>query len=91
MQYNFINDLREGSMEITAENDYFKLLEDKIGELINRMQEIKDEKESFIKTIDEQKIKIESLTTELNELKESKQKARERITSILDKIEKLAV
>ena len=78
-------------MEITAENDYFKLLEDKIGELINRMQEIKDEKESFIKTIDEQKIKIESLTTELNELKESKQKARERITSILDKIEKLAV
>ena len=78
-------------MEITAEKDYFKLLEDKIGELINRMQEIKDEKESFIKTIDEQKLRIDTLTTELNELKESKQKAKERITSILDKIEKLAV
>ena len=55
------------------------------------MQEIKDEKESFIKTIDEQKLRIDTLTTELNELKESKQKAKERITSILDKIEKLAV
>ena len=78
-------------MEITAEHDYFKLLEDKINELINRMQKIKDEKESFIKTIDEQKLRIDTLTTELNELKESKQKVKERITSILDKIEKLAV
>ena len=78
-------------MDFTEENDYFKLLEDKIGELINRMQEIKGEKESFIKTIDEQKIRIDTLTTELNELKENKQKAKERITSIIEKIEKLAV
>ena len=36
-------------MEFTTDTDYFKLLEDKIGELIGRMQKIKDEKESFIK------------------------------------------
>ena len=92
MQYNFIkNDLKGGNMEFTEDNDYFKLLEDKIGVLLDRMQEIKDEKETYLKTIDEQKLRIATLTTEINEMKESQQKAKERISSILDKIDKLAV
>ena len=78
-------------MEIATETDYFKLLEDKIGELINRMQAMKDEKESFIKTIDDQKIQIDTLTNELKDLRESKNQARERITTIIEKIDKLAV
>jgi chromosome segregation ATPase len=78
-------------MEFTTDTDYFKLLEDKIGELINKMQKMKDEKDSFIKTIDDQKIQINTLTNELNDLRESKNRARERITTIIEKIDKLAV
>lgn len=78
-------------MEFNAETDYFKLLEDKIGELILKMQEMKDERESFTKTIDDQKVRIDTMTTELEELKESKQQAKKRITTILEKIDKLAV
>ena len=78
-------------MELTTDTDYFKLLEDKIGELINKMQGFQTEKESFIKTIDDQKRQIDTLTDELNDLKESKNQAKERITTIIEKIDKLAV
>ena len=78
-------------MEIATETDYFKLLEDKINKLITKMQEIKDEKESFLKTIDGQKSQIDTLASELEGLRESKHQAKERITSIIEKIDKLAV
>ncbi len=79
------------NMEFTTETDYFKLLEDKISELINKMQAMKDEKESFLKTIDDQKSQIDTLSSELKGLRESKHQAKERITSIIEKIDKLAV
>lgn len=78
-------------MESTTETDYFKLLEDKIGELIARIKEIKNEKESFLKTINDQKSQIDTLTAELKGLRESKQQAKERITTIIEKLDKLAV
>ncbi|GEM_PF-3178475 len=78
-------------MEFTIETDYFKLLEDKINELINRIQEVKAEKDSCLKTINEQKNRIDILTDELTALRESKKQAKERITTIIEKIDKLAV
>ena len=78
-------------MEFNTETDYFKLLEDKIGELITKMHEIKNEKESFLKTIADQKAQIDSLNKELLDLKENKQQAKERITTIIEKLDKLAV
>lgn len=78
-------------MEFTTDTDYFKLLEDKIGELISKMQQIKDEKESFLKTIDDQKRQIDTLTNELKDLRDVKNEAKERITTIIEKIDKLAV
>jgi chromosome segregation ATPase len=80
-----------GIMEFTIETDYFKLLEDKINDLINRIQEVKSEKDSFIKTINEQKNRIDILTDELTALRESKKQAKERITTIIEKIDKLDV
>jgi len=78
-------------MELTNETDYFKLLEDKISELINKMHAMKEEKESFLKTITDQKSQIDALSNELKDLKDSKNQARERITSLIEKIDKLAV
>ena len=78
-------------MEFTMDTDYFKLLEDKIGDLIARVQEMKKEKESYLQTIEEQKSKIESMGNELNSLKETNSQAKERITTIIEKIDQLAV
>ena len=78
-------------MELTTDTDYFKLLEDKIGELINKMQAFKNEKESLLKTINDQKSQIDTLTNELKDLRESKNQAKERISTIIEKIDKLAV
>lgn len=78
-------------MDLTPETDHFKLLEDKVGELIEKMQTMKKERDSFVKKIEEQDIKITQLTNELNELKETRNKAKDRIASILEKIENLDV
>ncbi len=78
-------------MEFTMDTDYFKLLEDKIGELIARVQEMKNEKESYLQTIEEQKSKIESMSSELYSLKETNNQAKERISNIIEKIDQLAV
>lgn len=78
-------------MEITMETDYFKLLEDKVSELIAKMQKLKDEKETYVNTIDEQKNLIADLNDELNQLRETKNQAKDRITTIIEKIDKLAV
>jgi chromosome segregation ATPase len=85
------NSKNGGIMEFTIETDYFKLLEDKINDLINRIQEVKAEKDSYLKTINEQKNRIDILTDELTALRESKKQAKERITTIIEKIDKLAV
>lgn len=78
-------------MENTMETDYFKLLEDKVSELIAKMQKLKDEKETYVNTIDEQKNLIADLNDELNQLRETKNQAKDRITTIIEKIDKLAV
>jgi len=83
--------IKGGIMEFTVETDYFKLLEDKINDLINRIQEVKAEKESYLKTISEQKNRIDILTDELTALRENKKQAKERITTIIEKIDQLAV
>jgi chromosome segregation ATPase len=73
------------------ETDHFKLLEDKVGELIKRLQILKNEKESYLKTINEQKNQIAQLANEINDLKDIKNKAKGRVTSILEKIDSLDI
>ena len=70
-------------MESIPETDHFKLLEDKIGELIQKINTLKNEKESYLKTINEQKNQIAQLANEMNDLKDIKNKVKGRITSIL--------
>ena len=78
-------------MESIPEKDHFKLLEEKIGELIQRINTLKNEKESYLKTINEQKNQIAQLANEMNDLKDIKSKAKDRVTSILEKIDSLDI
>lgn len=78
-------------MDSIPETDHFKLLEDKVGELIKRLQILKNEKESYLKTINEQKNQIAQLANEINDLKDIKNKAKGRVTSILEKIDSLDI
>lgn len=78
-------------MESVPETDNFKILEEKIGELIKKIHILKGERETCLKTINEQKNQIAKLSNEMNELKEIKTRVKDRISMILDKIEKLDI
>ncbi len=73
------------------EIDNFKLLEDKIGELIKKIHTLRQEKDSFLKTINEQKNQIVQLNNEMSDLKEIKNKVKDRISSILEKIDNIDI
>lgn len=76
-------------MEYQEEMDHFKILEEKIGALIDRVSSLKNEKESIASKLKEQEKIIADLKGELDNLKSSRDKTRGRIQSILDKIDKM--
>ncbi len=78
-------------MERQENMDSFKLLEEKIEILIKHITSLREEKASFEKMIQEKERSIANLTLELENLKENRDKAKERITSILEKIEELDI
>ena len=78
-------------MEQMEEMDHFQILEDKVGILIAHIKSLRDERESLKEKIQEQERSIADLVKELANLKESRDKARDRIVSIVGKIEQLEI
>lgn len=78
-------------MEQNAQTDYFNILEEKVESLIDNIKSMKEEKESYIKKIQDQESRIDDLNKELGRLKEVQDQAKDRIGSILERIDKLAV
>lgn len=76
-------------MEHQEEMDQFKILEEKIGTLIDRVSSLKNEKETITTKVREQDKIIADLKGELENLKSSREKTKVRIQSILDKIGKM--
>lgn len=76
-------------MEHQEEMDHFRVLEEKIGVLIDRVSSLKNEKESITAKLMEQDKIIADLKGEQDNLKSSRDKTRVRIQSILDKIDKM--
>ncbi len=76
-------------MERDGELDQFQLLEARIDSLIRFIEAFKKEKETFIEKIRVQEDKISDLTNEMGLLKEARDKAKQRISSLLDKVEQL--
>lgn len=78
-------------MEQNAQADYFNILEEKVESLIDKIKSMKEEKESFIRKIQDQESRIVDLDKELGRLKEVQDQAKDRIGSILERIDKLSV
>lgn len=78
-------------MEQRNEVDYFKVLEEKVGLLIAQIKSLKDERESLREKISQQERTITDFVGEVEKLKGSRDKVRDRIVNILKKIEQMDI
>ena len=76
-------------MSLDNNVDQFKLLEDKIDNLIQILAALKKENESFSDKFELQETKIADLNKQVNAMNGDKDKTRQKIVSILDKIDKV--
>ena len=75
----------------TEEMDQFQVLEAKVDSLIKFTHSLKKEKESLLEKLHIQEEKIANLTGELETLKGSRDKAKQRVLSLLEKLEQIEV
>jgi hypothetical protein len=78
-------------MEYQDEMDQFKVLEEKVGVLIDKVSSLKDGNELLTAKIREQDQTIADLKVELDGLKSTRDKTKVRIQSILDKMSKMDI
>jgi chromosome segregation ATPase len=75
----------------TEEMDQFQVLEAKVDSLIKFTHSLKKEKESLLEKLHIQEEKIADLAGELEALKSSRDKAKQRVLSLLEKLEQIDV
>jgi chromosome segregation ATPase len=75
----------------TEEMDQFQVLEAKVDSLIKFTHSLKKEKESLLEKLHIQEEKIANLTGELENLKGSRDKAKQRVLSLLEKLEQIEI
>ena len=75
----------------TEEMDQFQVLEAKVDSLIKFTHSLKKEKESLLEKLHIQEGKIADLTGELETLKGSRDKAKQRVLSLLEKLEQIEI
>jgi chromosome segregation ATPase len=78
-------------MSTGEEIEQFQLLEEKIDSLIALMTELKKENESFNEKFRIQEEKLADLTKQLENLRAVRDKAKQRIVSLLEKIEQVTI
>ncbi|MBW2616674.1 MAG: cell division protein ZapB [Deltaproteobacteria bacterium] len=78
-------------MDTAGETDQFQLLEEKIDNLIEFITVLKREKESIAEKAQIQGEKIADLNKQLESLKAGRDSARQRIVSLLEKIENIGI
>jgi FtsZ-binding cell division protein ZapB len=78
-------------MDTAGETDQFQLLEEKIDNLIEFITVLKREKESIAEKTQIQEEKIADLNKQLESLKAGRDSARQRIISLLEKIENIGI
>jgi chromosome segregation ATPase len=71
--------------------DQFQLLEDKIDSLIELITTLRKEKESFAEKIQIQEKKLADLAEKFENLKTARDKAKQRIIFLLEKLEQIDI
>jgi FtsZ-binding cell division protein ZapB len=84
------NDMK-GIMIETEGTDHFQLLEERVGSLIKNISSLREEKESLVEKLNEQECQITDLTSDVEQLKEGRDKAKDRMVSLVEKIEQLDI
>lgn len=75
----------------TEEMDQFQVIEAKVDSLIKFTNSLKKEKESLLEKLHIQEGKIADLINELETLKGSRDKAKQRVLSLLEKLEQIEI
>lgn len=75
----------------TEEMDQFQVLEAKVDSVIKFAQMLKKEKESMLEKLQIQDEKIADLTSELENLRNSRDKAKQRVLALLEKLEQIEI
>jgi len=78
-------------MNTEAEIDQFQLLEEKVDRLIDMIAELRREKEALAEKAQIQDERISDLTAQLEILKSSRDRAKQRIISLLEKMEQIGI
>jgi hypothetical protein len=78
-------------MHETGETDQFQLLEEKVDSLIGLITELKNEKALLTEQVQVQAEKIADLSEQIQGLKTAREKAKQKIISMLEKIERIDV
>lgn len=78
-------------MEKGGELDQFQVLEEKLDNLIVYVQALKKEKDALAEKVPIQDEKIADLTDEIEVLRSARDQAKQRIISLLEKIEQVDV
>jgi len=73
------------------EIDQFQLLEEKIDNLIGLVGSLKKDKDAFGEKLQIQEDKVADLTEQLRKSEAAKDMARQRVSTLLDKIEQCGV
>jgi len=83
--------MSRGAMLKTEEMDQFQVLEAKVDSLIKFAHMLKKEKESMLEKLQIQEGKIADLTSELENLRSSRDKAKQRVLALLEKLEQIEI
>ncbi|RLC26754.1 MAG: hypothetical protein DRH56_04040 [Deltaproteobacteria bacterium] len=78
-------------MDTGPEIDQFELLEEKINGLIDRVTALRKEKEELAEKAHIQEEKISDLTARMERWKEKRDRARQKIIALLEKIEQAGI
>ena len=73
------------------EMDQFQVLEEKVDSLLNYIKSLKKENESLAEKTQIQEEKLSDLAEELEHLKTARVKAKQRIVSLLERIEQVGI
>ena len=78
-------------METGKEMDQFQSLEEKVDSLIQHIRSLRNEKDQLAEKIRIQDARIEELTGEVGSLKATRDEAKQRMISLLEKIDHLDI
>ncbi|HIC85393.1 MAG TPA: cell division protein ZapB [Desulfobacterales bacterium] len=78
-------------LEMEMDIEQFDILEQKIERLVETIKQLRQEKESLTERLQIQEERLSDLTAQIEELKASRDLAKKKVLSLLEKIEQVDI